>query len=180
MLSKTLHEAMNQHFKSELYAAHLYLSMSAYCDSVNLSGFAHWMLVQAEEERGHAMRFYGFIRDRGGRVIVPSVEQPPIEFTSPLDVFEQALAHERQVAARINELYGLALQEKDYASQAFLQWFVTEQVEEDRLLSQLVETLKLAGDNGAALLMLDRELGARQARSALGQENRALSPEPGG
>jgi ferritin len=180
MLSKILHEAMNQHFKNELYAAHLYLSMSAYCDSVNLPGFAHWMLVQAEEERGHAMRFYGFIRDRGGRVIVPTIEQPPIEFTSPLDVFEQALAHEREVAARINELYGLAIQEKDYASQAFLQWFVTEQVEEEKLGTQMVETLKMSAGNGVALLMLDRELGNRQARPAIGAENRALSPEPGG
>ena len=168
MLRNRLHEAMNEHFKAELYAAHLYLSMSAYCESINLAGFAHWMLVQSEEERGHAMRFYGFIRDRGARVVVPAVEQPPRDFASPVELVEQALAHEREVAARIDELYELAHQEKDHASQAFLQWFVTEQVEEDKLLSQLVETLKLAGDNGAALLMLDRELGARQAQAAQG------------
>ena len=166
MLSNKLHEAMNHHFKAELYAAHLYLSMSAYCESINLPGFAHWMLTQSDEERGHAMRFYGFIRDRGARVAVSAVEQPPSNFAAPVELFEQALAHEREVAAKIDQLYELAHEEKDPASQAFLQWFVTEQVEEDKLLSQLVETLKLAGDNGAALLMLDRELGARQTQAA--------------
>jgi ferritin len=179
MLSKTLHDAMNHHFSNELYASHLYLSMSAYCDSINMPGFAHWMLVQAEEERGHAMRFYGFIRDRGGRVIVPSVEQPPIDFKSPLDVFEQALEHEQLVAAKIHELYGLAVEEKDYPSQAFLQWFVTEQVEEEKMITQTVETLRMIENNSVALLMLDRELGSRQTRSSIGAENRALESQAG-
>ena len=146
-----------------LYSAYLYLSMSAYCEAANLPGFAHWMRVQAQEEVSHAMKFYDFICERGGRVVLQAIDQPPTEFQSPLHVFEQTLEHEQKVTVMIHDLYALAAQEKDYASQAFLQWFVTEQVEEEGSATQIVETLKMIGDKGQALVMLDRELGKRGA-----------------
>lgn len=163
MLSKTLQDAMNEQIKNELYSAYLYLSMSAYCEASNLPGFAHWMQMQAQEEVTHAMKFFDFIHERGGRVVLQAIDQPPVEFQSPLEVFEQTLEHEQKVTGLINDLYALAVQEKDYASQAFLQWFVTEQVEEEANATQIVETLKLIGDKGHALLMLDREMGRRGA-----------------
>lgn len=163
MLSKTLQDAMNEQIKNELYSAYLYLSMSAYCEAANHPGFAHWMRMQAQEEEAHAMKFYDFIYERGGRVVLQAIDQPPVEFPSPLAVFEQTLEHEQKVTAMIHDLYTLAAEEKDYASQAFLQWFVTEQVEEEASASQILETLKMIGDKGHALLMLDRELGSRGA-----------------
>jgi ferritin len=163
MLSKTIQDAMNEQIKNELYSAYLYLSMSAYCEAANLPGFAHWMRVQAQEEEAHAMKFYDFIYERGGRVVLQAIDQPPVEFQSPLHVFEQTLEHEQKVTAMIHDLYALAVQEKDYASQAFLQWFVTEQVEEEGSATQILETLKMIGDKGQALIMLDRELGKRGA-----------------
>ena len=163
MLSKTQQDAMNEQIKNELYSAYMYLSMSAYFEAANLPGFAHWMQLQAQEEVAHAMKFYNFIYERGGRVVLYAIDQPPAEFQSPLDVFEQTLGHEQKVTAMINDLYTLAVQEKDYASQAFLQWFVTEQVEEEDSATQVLETLKMIGDKGHALLMLDRELGRRGA-----------------
>jgi ferritin len=156
---------MNEQIKNELYSAYLYLSMSAYCESANLPGFAHWMRVQAQEEVGHAMKFYGFIHDRGGRVLLQAIDQPPVEFQSPLAVFEQTLVHEQKVTGMIHNLYALAVQEKDYASQVFLQWFVDEQVEEEKNATQLVELLKMVGDKGHALVMVDRQLAKRGAES---------------
>jgi ferritin len=160
---------MNEQIKNELYSGYLYLSMSAYCESINLPGFAHWMRMQEQEERIHALKFFDFVNERGGRVVLQAIDQPPAEFRSPLDILEKTLEHEQKVTAMINDLYALAAQEKDYASQIFLQWFVTEQVEEEDSASQIVETLKMIGDNRQALLMLDRELGGRQAPQA-GQE----------
>ena len=163
MLSKKLQDAMNEQIKNELYSAYLYLSMSAYCEEANLPGFAHWMRLQAQEEEAHAMKFYGFIYERGGRVVLQAIDQPPVEFQSPRAVFEQTLEHEQKVTAMIHDLYALAVQEKDYASQIFLQWFVTEQVEEEASATQILETLKMIGDKGHALIMLDRQLGSREA-----------------
>jgi ferritin len=163
MLSKKLQDAMNEQIKNELYSAYLYLSMSAYCEAANLPGFAHWMRMQAQEEEAHAMKFYDFIYERGGRVVLQAIDQPPFEFPSPLAVFEQTLEHEQKVTGMINDLYALAVEEKDYASQIFLQWFVTEQVEEEASATQILETLKMIGDKGHALIMLDRQLGSRGA-----------------
>lgn len=163
MISETVQDAMNQQLKSELYSAYVYLSMAAYFEAANLPGFAHWMRVQSQEELEHAMKFYDFINDRNGRVVLQAIDQPPIEFESPLEIFERALAHEQQVTAAINQLYDQAVQEQDYATQAFLHWFVTEQVEEEKTATQIVETLKMVGDRGEALFLLDRELGGRQA-----------------
>jgi ferritin len=161
MLSKAIQDAINEQIKNELYSAHQYLSMAAYCESVNLPGFAHWMLAQAQEEREHAMKFYNFLLNRKGRVILQAIEQPVVEFGSPLEVFEQALEQEQQVTAQINELYGLTTSENDYASQAFLQWFLTEQVEEEKNVGDVLETLNMIGDEGEALFLFDRELGKR-------------------
>ena len=162
MLVPEIQEAMNEQIKNELYSAYQYLSMAAYCESANLPGFASWMRAQAREETEHAMKFYDFILDRNGRVVLRGIEAPVVEFGSPLEVFERALAHEQKVTAMINDLYGLAVRENDYASQAFLQWFVTEQVEEEKNTGDVVETLRMIGDKSEALFLLDRELGQRR------------------
>ena len=161
-LGQNMQDALNEQIKHEFYSAYAYLSMSAYCESLNLAGFARWLKVQAEEEVEHAMKFYEFINDRGGRVRLLAIDQPPVDFASPLAVFEQALAHEQHVTELIDRLYATAAKEQDYASQAFLQWFLTEQVEEEKITSHVVEMLKLAGDSRHALLMLDKELGERE------------------
>ena len=160
-LSKTVQDALNEQMKQEFYAAYLYLSMSAYCSSSNFEGFAKWLRQQATEEVGHAMRIYDYIEDRGGRVLLQAIPQPATEFPSILNVFEQARDHERKVTGMINRLYEVVDGEKDYASHPFLEWFLTEQIEEEKTSNQIVESLKLAGDHPGALLMLDRELGAR-------------------
>ena len=161
MFGEAIQDAMNEQMKNEFYAAYQYLSMAAYCESENLPGFAHWMRTQAQEETQHAMKFYDFILDRNGRVVLQAVEEPVVEFGSPLEVFERALEQEQRVTAMINDLYGLAVRENDYASQTFLQWFVTEQVEEEKNAGDVVETLKMIGDRSEALFLLDRELGRR-------------------
>ena len=161
MLGKSIQDAMNQQIKNEFFSAYQYLSMAAYCETANLPGFAHWMRTQAQEEKEHAMKFYDFILERGGHVELRAIEDPRIEFGSPLEVFEGALEHERKVTAMINDLYALAMEEKDYASQTFLQWFVTEQVEEEKNAGDVVETLKMIGGSNEALFLLDRELGQR-------------------
>ena len=162
MLSRTVQEAMNEQIKNEFYSAYQYLSMAAHCESVNLPGFARWMRMQAREEVEHAMKFYDFILDRGGRVLLQAMDQPVVDFGSPLEVFERALEHERKVTAMINDIYGLAVRENDYASQTFLQWFVTEQVEEEKNAGDVVQTLNMIGDSTEALFLLDRELGQRE------------------
>jgi len=163
MFNQIIQDAMNEQIKNELYSAYLYLSMAAYCESVNVPGMAHWMRMQELEERVHALKFFDFVNERGGLVTLQAISQPPAHFESLLDVFEKTLAHEQKVTAMINDLYALAVQEKDYASQIFLQWFVTEQVEEEDSVGQVIETLKMIGDSRQGLLMLDRELGGRAA-----------------
>ncbi|MGH7586969.1 MAG: ferritin, partial [Gemmatimonadota bacterium] len=146
---------------NEFYAAYLYLSMSGYFHGRNLTGFAHWMRLQREEEILHAMKLFEFVYDRNGDVELQAVKKPPASFDSPLDVMEQAFEHERAVTGKINELYELAVKEKDYPVQALLQWFITEQVEEEASALQIVERLRMIGDDSAALLILDAEMGAR-------------------
>lgn len=163
MLSKKVQGAINEQIKNELYSAYLYLSMAAYNEAANLPGVAHWMRLQSQEEVAHAMRLFDFVNERGGRVVLHAIDQPPVEFESPLDVFEKTLEHERKVTAMIHNLYELALEENDYPTQVMLHWFIEEQVEEEDNASQIVETLKMAGDHGNALIMLDRALGQRKA-----------------
>lgn len=162
MLSKTMQDAMNEQIKNELYSGYLYLAMSAYAEAANLPGFAHWMRVQAKEEQGHAMKFYKYIVERGGRVVLHAIDQPPTEFKSPLALFEETLAHEQKVTALIHNLYALATKENDYASQSFLKWFIDEQVEEEAHATAILEQLKMVADSKMGLLMMDRQLASRE------------------
>jgi len=162
MLNKKLQDKMNDQIKHELYSAYFYLSMAAYLESANLPGAAHWMRLQAQEEQEHAMKFFEHIHDRGGRVTLQAIDQPPTEFNGLLDVFEKTLEHEQKVTGLINDLYRLAVKEDDYASQIFLQWFVDEQVEEEKNASQIVEQIKMIGDHKGSLFMLDGHLGRRE------------------
>ncbi len=165
MLSKAMQEAINDQINAELYSAYLYLAMVAHCAVANLPGFAHWMRIQSQEEMGHAMKFFAYVLDRGGRPVLQAISQPPAKFKGPLDVFEQALAHEVEVTKRIHRLYEMAAKESDYATQGMLQWFIKEQVEEEKSAGEVVATLKTIGEQGPALIMLDRQLGARKAES---------------
>ncbi|HMK36580.1 MAG TPA: ferritin [Desulfomonilaceae bacterium] len=161
MINEKIQNAFNDQINAELYSSYLYLSMSAYFQSMNLPGFANWMRCQAQEELVHAMKFYSFVHDRGGKVSLAAIEGPPTEWNSPLDAFEDAYKHEQKVTALINGLVDLALQEKDHAANAFLQWFVTEQVEEEASADGVVQQLKIAGDQGSGMFMIDRELAGR-------------------
>jgi ferritin len=161
MLSEKMQEALNKQLNAELYSAYLYLSMAAYYYSINLNGFANWMKVQNQEETMHAMKFYQFINDRGGMIWLDAIAQPPTTWSTPLEVFEETLKHEEKVTGLINNLVDLAMTERDHATNAFLQWFITEQVEEEASANEVIQTLKLAGNDPHALFMLDRELGTR-------------------
>jgi ferritin len=160
-LSKKMQDAINEQIREELASAYIYLSMAAYCESINLQGFAHWMQAQTNEEMEHAMKFYGYVHERGGRVVLGALEQPPIEFEGPVDVFEKTLAHEQHITDCIHKLYALAVEENDYASLGILQWFIDEQVEEESSAGEILDILKMIGDKGQALFMLDRQLGSR-------------------
>ena len=163
MLTKKVEAAMNQQLRVELQSAYVYLAMSAYCEAESLPGFGSWLRAQAREEVDHAMRFYTFITDRGARVHLEGLDKPRHGYASPRDVFEQALEHERSVTRSISDLYGLVVGERDYAAQAWLDWFATEQVEEEKTVGQIVDSLVRIGDRGDALFLLDKELGGRQA-----------------
>ncbi|MCD6156277.1 MAG: ferritin [Candidatus Atribacteria bacterium] len=163
MLSKKLEDALNEQIKNELYSAYLYLAMAAQCEAQNLNGFAHWLKVQAKEEISHGMKIYDFVNDRGGRVILKAIEQPPVEFGTPLDMFKKVLEHEQKVTSMINQLYQLAKEENDYPAQVMLQWFINEQVEEEKNASYILGILNYTEGKGQGLLMLDRELGKREA-----------------
>ena len=158
MISKDLQEAINTQIRNEYYSSYLYLSMAAYCDSLNFQGFAGWLRKQSEEELTHAMRLFDFLLDRDGRVVLDSIDQPPSEFGSLLEMFQQVLDHEKEVTSMINNLYESAVAENDHATAVELQWFIQEQVEEEKSASDMVENLKLAGKNSAALLILDRQV----------------------
>jgi ferritin len=161
MLSKKMQDAINEQIKNELYSGYLYLAMAAYAEDQNLPGFAHWMKAQCQEETEHAMKFFGYIAERGGRVELKAIDQPPVEYESPTALFEMTLEHEKKVTGLIHDLYELALEEKDYASQVLLQWYIEEQVEEEAAASEIMETLRIAGGKGQALVMMDRALARR-------------------
>lgn len=161
MISERIEEAFNKQINAELYSSYLYLSMSSYFESINLRGFANWMRCQAQEEVVHAMKFYSFLFERGAKVKLTAIEGPPTTWDSPLNVFEEAYRHEQKVTGLINNLVDLALQERDHAANNFLQWFVAEQVEEESSADAVVQSLKLAGDQGGGVFMIDRELARR-------------------
>ncbi len=162
MLSKNLLDEMNNQIKLELYSAYLYLSMAAHFESSNWGGFASWMKKQAGEEQSHAMKFFEYIHDRGGKVTLQGIDQPPTSFGKPSEIFAEVLKHEQSVTARINLLYGIAVKDNDYASQEFLNWFVKEQVEEEKNATQILEWLKLAGDSVNALFQINGMLYKRE------------------
>lgn len=161
MISEKLQDAINEQINRELYSGYLYLSMAAYFDSMNLPGFANFMRVQEEEERFHAMKFYDFLNERGGRVVLKKIAQPEVDFDSPVEVFELSLKHEQFVTKSINELMDLAIAENDHATKSFLNWYVDEQVEEEDTMDGIVNKLKLIGGKGHGMLIMDKELGAR-------------------
>ena len=162
MLSAAVQDAMNKQVNAELYSAYLYLSMAANFEEDNLRGMAHWMQIQAKEETGHALKFFKYIVERGGRVTLAAVAAPPTKWESPQAVFEEVYKHECHVTNLINKLAELAEAEKDHASAVFLQWFITEQVEEEANASEILHQLKMVGDSTQGLFMLDRHLGQRQ------------------
>ncbi len=165
MINQTIQDALNEQIKHELESAYLYLSMAAYFESVSLQGFAHWMRLQHQEETAHGMKLFDYLNDRGGRVILQAIEQPKTDFQSSLEVFEQALAHEKKVTALINNLYDLAIKQNDHATQIHLQWFITEQVEEEKNAQDVVDKLKMAADHPGALFLLDQQLASRMAEA---------------
>jgi ferritin len=161
MLSELMVKKLNYQINRELFSAYLYLSMASYADAEGLSGIANWFKIQAKEEEFHAEKFYNYVNQQGGRVIMEAIEQPEIDFSSILDLFEKTLEHEKVVTSLINSLVKLAREENDYATESFLQWFVTEQVEEEANPAELIQKLHYIGKDGRGLLMLDKELSAR-------------------
>ena len=168
MLSKKVQDALNDQINAEYYSSYLYLSMAAHCEAINLQGFAHWMRIQTQEEMTHATKFFDFVLDRGGRVELKPIQGPPISWPSPVAVFEDTLEHERLITGRINKLVDLAIAESDHATNAFLQWFVNEQVEEESTADNILRQLKLVKDSPGGLFMLDRELATRTSTPPAG------------
>jgi ferritin len=161
MLDGKMQDALNGQLNAELYSAYLYLSMSAFYESQDLRGFANWMRVQFQEELAHAMKFYDHVNQRDGRVTLQAVKGPTLEWDSPRAPFEAAYQHEQKISGMINELADLAIQLRDHATHNFLEWFVAEQVEEEAAVKEIVQKLKLVGDSGEGLFLIDRELGQR-------------------
>ena len=161
MLSERMMKSLNKQLNAELYSAYLYLSMAAYFESKNLKGFANWMRVQAQEELMHAMKFFDYINERGGRVYLEAIEKPPTEWKSPLDVFEATYEHEVKVTSMINDLVNMAMEEKDHATYNMLQWFVAEQVEEEASADEIRQQLRMIKEDGRGIMMLNRELKQR-------------------
>jgi ferritin len=162
MIGNRMQDALNKQIKEEIGSAYIYLSMAAYFHSTGFDGMAHWMKVQTQEELGHAMKFFEHIVARGGRAEVPGLEQPKKEWDSPLDAFKAAYNHEQYITGKINELAKIAAEESDNAASVLLQWFVTEQVEEEASTSKIVQMLERTGDSGNGLIMLDVQLGKRE------------------
>lgn len=163
MVSKKMIDVLNNHLNEEFYSSYLYLSMSAYFEAKNLKGFANWFKIQSQEEYGHGMKFYTFINQVGGKVNLKAIKAPKTNWKSIMEAFAETLAHEKHITGLINKLVGQAMQEKDYATNNFLQWFVTEQVEEEATVEEIINKLEMIGDAKSGLFMMDRELGSRAA-----------------
>ncbi|HIH97900.1 MAG TPA: ferritin [Thermoplasmata archaeon] len=161
MLSEQMKEVLNNQINKEIYSAYLYMSMSAHSTFAGLNGFANWFMVQYQEEMTHAMKIYKYINDQGEKVKLMAITQPPTDFDSPLDMFEKTLKHEKFVTKSINELVDLSIKENDHATNIFLQWFVTEQIEEESNDNEIIAKLKLVGEGGNGLFMIDKELAQR-------------------
>ena len=162
MLNKSVLEALNEQIKNENFSSYKYLAMSAYCESINMRGFASWLRKQSGEELSHAMRLFDYVLDRGGKVTLHEIDKPAAKYKSLVEMFQQVLDHEMEVTGMINSLYELASSKNDHATAVELQWFIQEQVEEEKTASDVLESLKLAGDNASALLILDSQLAERR------------------
>ncbi|MBD3246867.1 MAG: ferritin [Candidatus Omnitrophica bacterium] len=162
-MEKELVEAFNEQIKNELYSAYLYLAMAAWAESENFPGTAHWLKEQAKEEVEHAMKMFDFLNDRGEKVLLHAIDRPGQDFSSVEDVFENTLAHEQKVTGLIHRLYELAGKHNDHAAEIFLQWFVSEQVEEEATASSILETVRQVKPGSGALIVLDRQLGQRKS-----------------
>ena len=158
MLSENIGKALNDQLNREFFSSYYYLSMAAYFLAQNLKGFSHWMRIQAQEETIHALKIYDFIDDRDGEIDLNAIDTPPKIWDTPLDVFQDALKHEQKISNHIYELTDLSLQEKDHATNTFLQWFIAEQVEEEATAKEMIDPLKLIGNDGNGLFLLDRDL----------------------
>jgi ferritin len=176
MLNEKMRDAINEQINKELYSAYLYQSMMAHFEALGLQGFATWMRIQSMEETLHAYKFYDYVVERGGRVTLMAIDGPETEWPTPLAAFEQVLSHEQFVTSRINNLMDIALEIRDHASTSFLQWYIDEQVEEEANAEQIVNKLKLIGDNAQALLMIDQELGARVFAMPAGMPSAIAGP----
>ena len=161
MISKTMQDALNAQINLEQASAQLYLAMSAHCAGKSFKGFAHWLTVQASEETAHAAKLIAFLLDRGGKLELKTIAPPPTEFGGVIQVFEQTLAHEKTITGRISALFEQARNEKDYASEIALQWYVTEQVEEEAHVGEIVDHLRAVGDQGGGIWYLDSKMGKR-------------------
>ena len=161
MITQKMTDAINKHINAELYSSYLYLSMAAYAAHKGLSGAGNWFYVQAKEEMVHVQLMYNYLDSHSARIVLDTIEKPPVEFGSMLELFETVLAHERMVTALINDLVSLAVEDKDHATTTFLQWFVTEQTEEVKTSNDMIDKLKLAGETGPGVFMIDNELAAR-------------------
>ncbi|MBD3380044.1 MAG: ferritin [Candidatus Omnitrophica bacterium] len=161
MISDKMVKSINHQINREIYSAYLYMGMSSFATELGLNGVANWFNVQVQEELSHAQKMYGYVTQRGGRVLLEAIEEPPQDFSSALDLFEKTLEHEKLVTSLINDLVSQAVEEKDRATEIFLQWFVTEQVEEEANATELIQKFKLVGKDGNGLLMLDKELSQR-------------------
>lgn len=160
-LSNKLEKALNDQINLELCSAYAYLGMAAYFDHTAFTGFGGWMQVQSKEELGHADRFFKYIVERGGKVTLQAIAQPKCDYKSPLEVFKASLGHEQKVSAAICALYELATAEKDYATLSLLKWFLDEQVEEEKNVTEIVAKLELVGENLNGLFQIDHQAGAR-------------------
>lgn len=165
MTSKKMFDALNKQINEEMYSSYIYLSMAAYFESINLPGFASWMEAQSQEELAHVMRFYKYINDRDGRVILGAIKEPPSKWKSALDAFKGAYEHEMYITSCIGKLVDLAVKESDHPTNNFLQWFVNEQIEEEATAKSIVDQLEFVESDKVALYHMDRELAARQAPS---------------
>ncbi len=166
MISDPMQAALSEQLNHEFYSAYLYLAMAAYCSNTDFNGAASWMELQYEEEIQHATRIYRYLIDQGVLVQLGQIDQPPSEFGTLLQVFQSSLQHEQAMSARLNELSNQALSEKDHATYNLLQWFVNEQVEEEATVGEIIAKIRLVGDDGYGLLMIDNELGSRPPESA--------------
>jgi len=161
MLNNKIEKLLNDHLNYELYSSYLYLSMAAYFDGTDLKGFSNWMRIQVQEEMAHVAKFYDYILERDGKVRLSSIEGPPTDWDSPVAAFTETLAHEQGVTERINSIVKAAIEENDFATHTFLQWFITEQVEEEATARDVLQKVKMIGDSGDGLFLIDRELGQR-------------------